>query len=299
MVDVPPIIDPTVFWVDWRFWDNTSLVLPVWMWIAIALVFIGFVSVVGIAYVWFVMRPVAGYNSAGTKQDVPKGAWTQVFSIWKNRSFVIESLLYYGNVLAYPDCLTRMQMWLHTSERAAGLSAEKPVFVCRDGFSGTADFVAEMAVCEIAKTFNEDYGWEWVPKVGPDGAIETYDEVDEWGTVIATKQVMIRQEVKDDAGNSVCIPDFTGFRYRIPFLQKAYPVVRIPIYKPYDLSEIYTFTPKGEDALKFGSVIVDDARRWQRKDEGEQPGWLAKNQVFIACCGVCLLFVIGMFVIFP
>jgi hypothetical protein len=286
------------YFVDWVFWDN-NLIIPVWIWILLILVFVGFVMLVAMVYIWFIMRPVAGYGKAGLPTDVTKGSPTQVFSIWKNRSFVIETLMYYGNLLSYPDCFDRMQMWLHTSERAVGLSAEKPVMITRDGFNRTVDFIAEMAVCELPKIFNRDWGMEEVPKRDINGN-PVYDKLLKEDGTFVNVPVMVTQERKDDEGKPYMLTNFTDIYKRLPLLERLYPEgVPIPIYQPYDLSQIYTFTPKGEDSLKAGGIIVDDAKDWVAEDEGEKAGWLERNAQFLVLGMFCLITTVFVYYAFP
>ena len=274
---------PNIFF-DPALWDNQTLIFPVWLWIMLVLLCVGFVIFIGAIYVWFVMRPVAGYGSVGDASTA-KGSPTQVFSIWKNRSFVIEAMWYYGNLLAYGNPLTKMQMWFHNSEKATGVSAGKPVMITRDGFDGTVDFIAEMAVCEIAPRFNKDWGTELVNKYDIDGN----KVVDANGN-----EVFVEQERKDEYGQPYILTKFSHIRQRMPLLEKLYPDgVEIPIYQQYDLSKIYRFTPQDQDSLKYGGDIVEEAKEWAKEDDKEKPGILDKYGL-IVICGLAGLASIGI-----
>ena len=287
MVDVGGL-DPTLFY-DPTFWD-AQLIVPVYVWIFIILLFIGFVSAVAIVYIWFVMRPVAGYGSVGDASTA-KGSPTQTFSIWKNRSFVIECMWYYGNVLAYANPLSQMQMWFHNSEKATGVSGGKPVMIVRDGFDGTADFIAEMAVCEIPRRFNADWGFELVPMLDPEGK----QMVDTEG-----RPLFREQERRDKDGKPYLLSSFHDIRYRMPLLEKLYPDgPEIDIYKPYDLAEIYRFTPQDQDSLKHGGDIVEEAKEWAKDEDTPQPGLLDKYGLVVICALVGLASTGIVWYIFP
>ena len=266
------VLPPNMFF-DPNLWDYTVL-MPIWAWIILFLLFIGFVAFVGMVYVWYIMRAVSEYGSVGDSATA-KGSPTQVFSIWKNRSFVIECLWYYGNMLTYGNPLKKMQMWFHNSEKATGVSAGKPVMITRDGFDGTVDFVAEMAICQIAPTFNSQWGFEIVPKLD----INNQPMTDEYGEVI-----MVERERKDDNGDPYLLTTFLDIRKRMPLLEKLYPDgIEIPIYQPYDLSTIYRFTPQNQDSLKFGGDIVEEAREWSQEDDKDKPGLFDKFGLLIIC----------------
>ena len=262
MTDV--VVLPPGMFFDPVLWDNQTLFLPVWLWIMLVLLFVGFVALVLMVVIWFIMRPVAGYGAAGDASTA-KGSPTQVFSIWKNRSFIIECMWYYGNMLTYGNPLQKMQMWYHNSEKATGISAGKALMITRDGFSGTVDFIAEMAMCEIPKLWNPRWG------LNEDGS-----------------------ERKDEDGYSYLIARFSDIRYRMGLLETAFPAgVPIPIYKPYDLSEVYRYTPQDEDSLKHGGSIVEDAKEWATEDDKEKPGLLDRFGL-IMVCGLAGLASIGI-----
>ena len=272
MVDVVPELPPDIFYSP-TFWDY-QLLIPIYMWLILILMFVGFVLAVAMLYIWFVMRPVAGYGSVGDAATA-QGSPTQVLSIWKNRSFVIECLFYYGNILAYGNPLAKMQMWFHNSEKATGVSANKPVMITRDGFDGTVDFIAEMAVCEIPVIFNNQWGFELVQKTD----VEGNPILDETG-----KQVVIERERKDEKGEPYMLTTFSDIRKRLPLLEKLYPDgIPIPIYQQYDLSKIYRFTPQDQDSLKFGGDLVEEAKEWAREDTDEKPGFMDKYGLVIIC----------------
>ena len=265
VISLPPdmFFDPVL-------WDNQSLFLPVWLWIILILFVIGFIALVLMVIIWFIMRPVAGYGAVGDASTA-KGSPTQVFSIWKNRSFVIEAMWYYGNMLTYGNPLNKMQMWFHNSEKATGVSAGKPMMITRDGFGGTVDFIAEMAMCEIPKLWNQKWG------LNEDGS-----------------------ERKDEDDISFLITRFTDIHYRIKLLETEFPEgIPIPIYKPYDLSEVYRYTPQDEDSLKFGGVVVEDAKEWATEDEKEGPGFIDKFGLIIICGLVGLASIGIMWYILP
>jgi hypothetical protein len=271
-MDVVSVTDSTLYYNPYLF--DYTLIIPVWIWIILILIFVGFVGGIAAIYIFLVMRPVAGYGAVGDTSTA-KGSPTQVFSIWKNRSFVIECLWYYGNLLAYANPLTQMQIWFHNSEKATGTSASKPVMIIRDGFDGTVDFIAEMAMCEIPKRFNTDWGFELVPAVDVDGK----PLLDEDG-----KQMMREVERKDEYGIPYILSSFSDIRKRMPLLEKLYPEgVTIPIYKPYDLSEVYRYTPKNQDSLKYGADIVEEAKEWAKEDDREGPGLIDKYGLVIIC----------------
>ena len=252
--------------------------------------FVGGIVIIMMVYVSFVMKPVSGFGKVGDAATA-KGSPTQVFSVWKNRSFVIESMWYYGNILAYGNPLEKMQMWFHNSEKATGISANKPVMITRDGFDGTVDFVAEMAVCEVPRIFNEDWGFEVVPRVD----INNQPMKDENGEII-----MKSQERKDADGNPYILASFADIRKRFRVLEKLYPDgVPIPIYQLYDLAKIYQFTPQGQDSLEFGGILVDDAREWLLDSDKEKPGFFSKNALLIICLMVGIVTTAIIFVQFP
>ena len=288
MVDVGSL-SPELFYNP-QFFDNTTLILPIWMWIIMVLAFIGFIGFILMFYVWFVMKPVSGFGKVGDAATA-KGSPTQVFSIWKNRSFVIESMWYYGNILAYGNPIEKMQMWFHNSEKATGVSANKPVMITRDGFDGTIDFIAEMAVCEIPRIFNRDWGMELVQKLD----INKQPVIGEDG-----QPVMVERERKDANGEPYLMTTFADIRKRLKLLDKLYPNgVPIDIYKRYDLAEIYRFTPQGQDSLEFGGVLVDDAREWLRDENKDKPGFFARNALIILCLLVGIVTTAIVFVQFP
>lgn len=287
MVDVGAL-SPDIFVND--VLDNTFFILPVWMWIIMVLMFVAFILVVGMLYVWLIMKPVSGFGKVGDAATA-KGSPTQVFSIWKNRSFVIESMWYYGNILAYGNPLEKMQMWFHNSEKATGVSANKPVMITRDGFDGTVDFIAEMAVCEIPRIFNADWGMEMVPRVDINGQ----PIIGEDGNIILKEQ-----ERKDQNGDPYLLATFSDIRRRLKLLEKVYPDgIAIPIYQLYDLAKIYQFTPQGQDSLEFGGVLVDDAREWLLDSDKEQQGFFSKNALLLICLLVGIVTTAIVFVQFP
>ena len=289
MVDVLP---PEYFYMPWLF--DYNLLMPIWAWIIIGMLFVGFIMVVAMAYVFLIMQPVAGYGKVG-ESSLAKGSPTQVLSIWKNRSFVIESLWYYGNILAYGDPIKKPQMWFHNSEKATGLSAGKPVMITRDGYDGTVDFIAEMGVCALPLMFNQDYGFEQKQKHVLDKDTGTWiPQYDERGD-----PVMESVERKDANGNSVAITSFADIRRLMPILIKLYPKVPIPIYKLYDLAEIYQFTPRGQDSLEFGGITIDDAKEWITNDDKPPKSWFEKNSLLLLCVIIGIIGVAFVFMAFP
>ena len=293
MVDVVVQTDPTLFYMPSLF--DYNLIIPVWLWIILGMMFLGFIAAVAAFYVWYVLRPVAGYGSVGDTTTA-KGSPTQVFSIWKNRSFVIECMWYYGNILAYANPLKQMQIWFHNSEKATGTSASKSVMIVRDGFDGTVDFVSEIAMCEIPKRFNADWGFELVPAVDVDGNPMSETVTDEYGNPVmkdgvpVTRQLMREVERRDTDGLPYLLSTFSDIRKRMPLLEKLYPDgVDIPIYKPYDLSEVYRYTPKSQDSLKYGADIVEEAKEWAREDDRAAPGLIDRYGLILLCA------VIGFF----
>jgi len=282
------VLPPDVFYNEIL---DAQLLMPIWAWIILVLVFVGFVSVLIMVYVWFVMKPVSGFGKVGDAATA-KGSPTQVFSIWKNRSFVIESMWYYGNILAYGNPLDKMQMWIHNSEKATGVSAKKPVMITRDGFDSTVDFIAEMAVCEIPRIFNEDWGFELVQKTDIKGRVVLDPETD--------RPIMITRERKDQNGDPYLLSTFADIRKRLALLIKLYPLgIPIPIYQLYDLAKIYQFTPQGQDSLGFGGVLVDDAREWLLENNKEPSSWFAKNAILMICLLVGIVSSALVFVEFP
>lgn len=274
--------DPTLF--------DYNLIIPVWAWMIIGMILVGMLMIVLMAISWWLLRPVSSYGKVNDAATA-KGSPTQVFSIWKNRSFVIEMMYYYGNVLAYANPMEKMQMWFHNSEKATGISANKPVMITRDGFDGTVDFIAEMAVCETPRKFNADWGFELVkrtdmngnPVLGADG-----------------KPIIDQKERKDSEGNSYLMSTFADIRKRMKLLEKLYPDgINIPIYQLYDLAKIYQFTPQGQDSLEFGGVTIDDAREWMREDETEKPGWFERNSLFVVCILVGIIATAFVYMAFP
>ena len=305
MVDVLP---PDYFYMPGIF--DYNILMPVWAWIILAMVFFGFVMIVGMGYVFLIMRPVAGFGAVGDASTA-KGSPTQVFSIWKNRSFVIECMWYYGNVLAYGNPIKKMQMWFHNSEKATGLSAGKPVMITRDGYDGTVDFIAEMAVCEIPKIFNRDWGMELVQKKDVDGTplyeiVDALDSdgntrVDGMGNIVQVQQpIMEEVERKDPNGKSYLLSSFADIRLRMKTLERLYPDgIPIPIYQLYDLSKIYQFTPQGQDSLEFGGVTIDDAKEWIANEDKPPKNWFEKNALLLICLVVGIIGVAFVFMAFP
>jgi hypothetical protein len=303
MVDVVVNTDPTLFYMPYLF--DYNLIIPVWLWIIIAMIFIGFIAAIAAFYIWYVFRPVSGYGSVGDTATA-KGSPTQVFSIWKNRSFVIECMWYYGNLLAYANPLKQMQIWFHNSEKATGTSANKSVMIVRDGFDGTVDFISEMAMCEIPKRFNDDWGFELSPAqdVGGKPVFDpVYDdegnEVRNSDGTFAVKQRFVKVERKDEDGIPYLLSTFSDIQRRMPLLETLYPDVEIDIYKPYDLSEVYRYTPKNQDSLKYGADIVEEAREWAKEDDKEAPGLIDKYGL-VMLCAIIGFFSTGMvWYIFP
>lgn len=289
MVDVLP---PEYFYMP-DFFDM-NLIIPLWAWIIIGMIFVGFIAAIVMLYIVLIMKPVAGFGKVGDAA-LAKGSPTQVFSIWKNRSFVIESLWYYGNVLAYGDVVKKMQMWFHNSEKATGLSAGKPVMITRDGYDGTVDFIAEMAVCEIPKIFNRDYGFEQRQKRGFDAATNSW--------VLATDDdgnpIMETVERKDNNGNPISISSFADIRRMMPLLVKLYPSIPIPIYQLYDLAVIYQFTPQGQDSLEFGGITMDDAKEWLISEDKPPKSWFEKNALLLICVLMGIIGVAFVYMAFP
>ena len=264
---------PLNIYFDPFFWDNQTLILPVWLWIILILCVVGFISLILMVVIWFVMRPVAGYGEVGDASTA-KGSPTQTFSIWKNRSFIIERLWYYGNILSYADPVAKMQAWFHNSEKATGMAANKPVMITRDGFDGTVDFIAEMAVCAVTPVFNEAVGTELIPITDENG-----------NPVYRDGRQVMREEVRvDPDGKPYMITSFASFRDRIPMLKKMFPdVVEIDIYQNYDLAEIYRYTPQNHDSLKFGSDNVATAMKRARAMVTEVPGIIDRFGLVIIC----------------
>jgi len=289
MVNVLP---PEYFYMP-EFFDM-NLLMPIWAWIILGMVFVGFIAAVAMLYVVLIMKPVAGFGKVG-ESALAKGSPTQVFSIWKNRSFVIESLWYYGNILAYGDPIKKMQMWFHNSEKATGLSAGKPVMITRDGYDGTVDFIAEMAVCEIPKLFNRDHGFEQKQKRAFDPTTNTWILcVNEDGSPI-----MEMVERKDKNGNSMAITSFADIRRLMPTLVKLYPMIPIPIYQLYDLAIIYQFTPQGQDSLEFGGITMDDAKEWLVSEDKPPKSWFEKNALLLMCVVMGIIAVAFVYMAFP
>lgn len=289
MVDVVDI--PANMFYQPGFMDANIIAMPVWAWIIFIMFFVAFIGAIGMLYVWLVMKPVLGYGKVGDASTA-KGSPTQVFSIWKNRSFVIESMWYYGNVLAYGNPLKQMQMWFHNSEKATGVSANKPVMLTRDGFDGTVDLIAEMAVCEIPKIFNHDYGFEVVPKTD----IEGKQIVDaDTGSVVTELK-----ERKDPSGKPYRLNSFADIRERMGLLEKLYPDgIPIRIYQQYDLSDIYKFTPQCQDSLKFGTILVDDARELALESDKPLPGLMDKYGLLLICLVVGIVSTAFVMMSFP
>lgn len=286
MVDVVSL-PPDIFYQP-EFLDYT-IIMPIWAWIILIMVFIGFVGAIAMIYIWFIMKPVAGYGEVGDAATA-KGSPTQTFSIWKNRSFVIESMWYYGNILAYGNPLNKMQMWFHNSEKATGLSASKPVMITRDGFDGTVDFIAEMAVCEIPRIFNKDWGFELVPKTDINGLPIVEDG----------KPVMIERERKDQNGELYILSTFADIRKRMKILEKLYPSgIPVPIYQLYDLAKVYQFTPQGQDSLGFGGDLVEEAKEWLDNSDKEKPGWFERNSLLVICVLVGIVTTSIIYMVFP
>ena len=279
MVDVyGPMPPNTAF--DPNLMDLSIIGVPLWLWLIIAIIFAGLIMITAMAIYWWIMRPVASAGSVGDAATA-KGSPTQVFSIWKNRSFVIEGMWYYGNILAYGNPLQKMQMWIHNSEKATGVSANKPLMITRDGFNVVIDLIAEMAMCEIPEMFHRDFGWETVQDVDENGV----PLIDDDG-----HPVLIKCERLDSKGNPVALTSFAAIYRAMPFLEKKYPAgVPIPIYQPYDLSKVYRFTPQNEDSLKLGVDLVEEAKEWARDEEGKDPGFFDKYGVMIICGFVGLI----------
>jgi hypothetical protein len=288
VVDV--FVTPPGMFFDPVVWDNQSLFLPVWLWIILVLGAIMFFSVITMVIVWFIMKSVAGYGQLGDAASA-KGSPTQVFSIWKNRSFVIEPLWYYGNVLSYADPLKKMQLWFHNSEKATGVSAGKPVMITRDGFDGTVDFIAEMAYCTIAPRFNQQFGTELVQIRNPDGTPFLDDE---------NKPVYREQEVVDSMGKPYMLTSFATIRDRVPMLKKLYPEgVAIDPYQIYALDEIYQYTPQRHDSLKKGADLVAEAVKRAKAKKGDEPGLVDRFGLIIIVAVIGFGILLGEWYILP
>ena len=278
MVDVYDLPPNTAF--DPNLMDLNILGAPLWLYLMLALVFVGFLMILAIIIYWYIMRPVASAGSVGDTSTA-KGSPTQVYSIWKNRSFVIDRMWYYGNILAYANPLAQMQMWIHNSEKATGVAAGKPLMITRDGFNVVVDLIAEMAMCEIPEMFHRDFGWEIVQETDLDGE-PVFDG--------QGQPVLVRRERLDANGKPVALTSFSAIYRALPFLEKNYPEgVPIPIYQPDDLSKIYRFTPQNEDSLKLGVDLVEEAKEWARDEEGKEPGFFDKFGMIIVLGGVGLL----------
>jgi hypothetical protein len=263
LVDVYNLPPNTAFDPNLMDMNLFGIGIPLWMYLMLALLFIGIAMLVVIVIYWFIMRPVASAGSVGDTSTA-KGSPTQVYSIWKNRSFVIDRMWYYGNILAYSNPLQQMQMWIHNSEKATGVAAGKPLMITRDGFNVVVDLIAEMAMCEIPEMFHRDFGWEIVQEMDLDGT----PVVDADG-----QPIMVRRERLDANGKPVALTSFSAIYRALPFLEKNYPAgVPIPIYQPYDLSRIYRFTPQNEDSLKLGVDLVEEAKEWARDEMGRPIG---------------------------
>ena len=55
------------------------------------------------------------------------------------------------------------------------------------------------------------------------------------------------------------------------------------MYKLYDLSEVYQWTPQDEDALKFGADLVEEAKIWAKEEDKKELGLMDKYGFFIIC----------------
>jgi hypothetical protein len=92
---------------------------------------------------------------------------------------------------------------------------------------------------------------------------------------------------------------FSDIRHRMPLLEKLYPDVEIDIYKPYDLAEVYRYTPKNQDSLKYGADIVEEAKEWAKEDDKGAPGLIDKYGL-VMVCAIVGFFSTGMvWYIFP
>jgi hypothetical protein len=148
-----------------------------------------------------------------------------------------------------------------------------------------------MAVCEIPRIFNQDWGFELVPRTDINGN-EVLDELGQ--------PIMKEQERKDPNGDSYLMATFSDIRKRLKLLEKLYPDgVRIPIYQLYDLAKVYQFTPQGQDSLEFGGVLIDDAREWLLDNDKEPEGWFSKNSLLLLCLLVGIVTTAIVFVQFP
>jgi hypothetical protein len=231
------------------------------------------------------MKPANGYGKAQDTEGA-KGAPTQVFSIWKNRSFVIESLWYYGNVL-WSGTLQKAQMWYHVSEKAVGRAAGLPVVICRDGYDCTVDLIAEMAVVFGAERFNRNpLVTDKVPvqMLDEKTGVQKFDKDGNPQYYLNDKGEQILVERTDNDGVPYRITSNSDFNRRRKIMESMYPKgIDIPTYVLYDPAAIYRYTPKYRDSLLFGQTIVDDAFEMMQERNPNPPSFLAQNAVFLLC----------------
>jgi hypothetical protein len=83
-------------------------------------------------------------------------------------------------------------------------------------------------------------------------------------------------------------------------LEKLYPSgIPIKIYDLYDLSEVYAYTPQGQDSLELGGVLIDDARELVQDSDEEKPGWFEKNSLLLVVLVVGIISTAFVYMAFP
>jgi hypothetical protein len=199
---------------------------PTYFWIIVLLAFITIIMNI----IWFrrrsIMFPVLGYLTS-LKNGQPVTLY-----LGKNKSFSVKSLEYIDSILSYKD-VTLVPKWLMQSPKSAGRLGGLSALIVRDNFDYTVDPVAEIAICTLAKNWNEKYS--------------------------ETKPMN-------------CYNDFVKYR-NDGNLENEYPDgIEIPVYNIYDPSLIQKYLPVGRSAGIFGSNLIARANEL-RKDRTQESKW--------------------------
>jgi len=205
------------------FFDKFLAGLPVYLWILIAILFILVITNIWWIYKRMVMGPVLGYL------DAKSAGQPQTLFLGKNRSFMIRYLEYIDSVLAYKD-ISQVPKWLVQSPKSVGRLGGLSTMIVRDNYDYSVDPVAEVAICRLAKEWNEKYG-DTTP-------MNTYNEFSE---------LRASGRLEDEFPDGIVIP----------------------LYNIYDPSLIQKYLPTGRSAGTFGSHLLQKARE-MRADKSQE-----------------------------
>lgn len=213
---------PAQIYID-PIMDTTLAALPAWFWFLLLIVVILVATNFWWIYKRIAMSPVIGYLYAfrsGTPQTMFLG---------KNRSFSIKYLEYIDSVLAYKK-LEEISKWLVQSPKSVGRLGGLSTMMVRDNYDYSVDPIAEVAICRLAKDWNE--------KHSEDNPMNNYN-------------------------------DFERLRAS-GALEDEYPDgIVIPLYNIYDPSLIQKYLPSGRSAGTFGSHLTSKARE-MRTDRSQE-----------------------------